>query len=167
MNFEIMIRPLMTAIAIVAYFVILAFVNSAVSKYVIRQEFLKKRIVYIKKSFAFLFFSILFLAVTFIWGIDIRGILIFASSFVAVVGIALFASWSVLSNITSGIIIFFSFPHKIGDQIRIIDGDNSVEGEIIDMTLFHIQIMDEGHQVTSYPNSLAIQRPIARLKKNS
>lgn len=167
MNLEIMLRPLLTAVSIVAYFVILASVNSAVSKYGIRQKFLEKRIVYIKKSFAFLLFSILILAVTFIWGIDIRGVLIFASSFFAVVGIALFASWSVLSNITSGIIIFFSFPHKIGDRIKIIDGDNSVEGEITDMTLYHIQIMDEGHQVTSYPNSLAIQRPITRLKKNA
>jgi len=164
MDLELVFRPSITAISIIAYFVILAFVNSAVSKYGIKQKFLEKRIFYIKKSFAFLLFSILFLAVTFIWGIDIRGVLIFASSFFAVVGIALFASWSVLSNITSGIIIFFSFPYKIGDQIKIVDGDNSVEGEIIDMTLFHIQIMDKDHHVTSYPNNLAIQRPITRLK---
>lgn len=99
------------------------------------------------------------------WGRSLNeGVLIFASSFFAVVGVALFASWSVLSNITSGIIIFFSFPYRIGNTIKILDGDNSIRGEIVDMTLFHIQITDEDGNQVLYPNNLVIQKPVLKLK---
>lgn len=167
MNDDVLIKPVLTILSVLLYFVILAVVNSTISRFGLKQKFLEKRVVYVKKSFALFLFSILFLAVIFIWGIDIRGVLIFASSFFAIVGIAFFASWSVLSSITSGIIIFFAFSHKIGDKIKIIDGDNSITGEIIDMSLFHILIEDEEKHTTTYPNNLAIQRPITRLKKHS
>ncbi|MDH3327880.1 MAG: mechanosensitive ion channel family protein [Desulfobulbaceae bacterium] len=167
MNHEVLVKTIITASSIVTYFVALAVVNSVVSRFGAKRKFLEKRVIYIKKTFALLLFSILFLAVILIWGIDIKGILIFASSFFAIVGIAFFASWSVLSNITSGVIIFFSFTHKIGDQIRIIDGENTITGEIVDMTLFYIQVKDADHYVTTYPNNLAIQKPITLLKKHS
>ena len=104
------------------------------------------------------------LVVTVIWGIDFKGILIFASSFFAVVGISLFASWSILSSITSSVIIFFKFPYRIGDAIHLFDGDNSLKGTITDMTLFYIQIETAEGEVVAYLNNLAIQKPIARLK---
>ena len=167
MNTEILLKPAITLFSIILYFVFLAIVNSAVRRFGERQQIMEQRIIYTKKFFTMFLFSILFLAITFIWGIDIRGVLIFASSFFAVVGIALFASWSVLSNITSSLIIFFSFPYKIGDVIRIKDGDNSVEGRIADMTLFHIQIKDDDKNITTYPNNLAIQKPITKLSDKS
>ena len=163
MDFQIIFQPALTAITVSIYFVALALVNTAVTKFGTRQKFLEKRIVYIKKIFALFLFSILLLTFAFIWGIDFRGVMIFASSFFAVLGMALFASWSVLSNITSGIIIFFSFPYKIGDAVKILDGENSVTGKILDMTLFHIQVQDEEGHLIFYPNNIAIQKPISRL----
>ena len=118
MEFELSAQILISVISVTSYFVILGFISSTITRFGAKQKFLEKRMVYIKKFFIFLLFSVLLIIVAFIWGIDIRGVLIFASSFFAIVGIALFASWSVLSNITSGIIIFFSFPYKIGDKIR-------------------------------------------------
>ena len=44
-------------------------------------------------------------------------------------GVAMFAQWSILSNITSGIILFFSFPFKIGDLILIHDKDFPIEAD--------------------------------------
>ena len=164
MKFELSIQILISVISIVCYVVILTLLSSAITRYRKKTKVLEKRLVYIKKFFVFVLFSVLLVVIAFIWGIDISGVLIFASSFFAIVGVALFASWSVLSNITSGIIIFFSFPYKIGDNIKIIDGENSVSGEILDMTLFHIQIKsDEGNHIY-YPNNLAIQKPIIKLK---
>jgi MscS family membrane protein len=75
-----------------------------------------------------------------IWGISIKGITVYFTGFFALAGIALFASWSVLSNITSAIILFFEYPIKEGNNIRIQDGDNSVEGEVIGLSLFNIEI---------------------------
>jgi hypothetical protein len=54
-------------------------------------------------------------------------------------GVAMFAQWSILSNITSGIILFF-FPFKIGDVIRIHDKDFPIEAEIEDIRAFHVAL---------------------------
>jgi small-conductance mechanosensitive channel len=76
------------------------------------------------------------------------------------VGIAFFASWSLLSNITASLIIFFSAPFKIMDSIKIIDGDNSIQGEVIDMTMFNLYIKNVNGKIISYPNNLIIQKPV-------
>ncbi len=120
----------------------------------------EKRVFYIRKFLSVSAVVLLLVILVILWGIDLKGILIFASSFFALVGIALFASWSILSNITAGIILFFSFPFKIGDKVRILAGDDSVEGRIVDMTLFLIKIEEENGNLISYPNNLAIQKPI-------
>ena len=160
---QLMIQLGLSTLSIVAYVIAMSGVHSTVLKFGGKHNYAEKRVIYTKKFFGITFFLILLIAMTFIWGIDFRGILIFASSFFAVVGIALFASWSILSNITSGVILFFSFPFKLGDTVRIVDGDNSIEGKIIDITLFSLHIKDRHSNIVSYPNNLAIQKPIAKL----
>ncbi|WP_446011313.1 mechanosensitive ion channel domain-containing protein [Candidatus Electrothrix sp.] len=162
MNILLSLQILLSVLAVVSYFVIMAIIAPIIARYGARQRFIEQRIVYIKKFFICLLFSFLFIVIAIIWGFDIRGVLIFTSSFFAVLGAALFASWSVLSNITSGIIIFFSFPYRIKNEITIVDGDNSVTGEIIDMTLFHIQLKDKEGNEIFYPNNLIIQKPVMK-----
>ncbi len=99
-----------------------------------------------------------------VWGINFRGLMIVTTSFFAVLGVALFASWSVLSNITAGLIMFFSFPYRIHDRIRIIDGEHSITGVIFDMSLFHIELKTETGERVYYPNNVAIQKPIVKLR---
>jgi small-conductance mechanosensitive channel len=95
-----------------------------------------------------------------IWGIRTSQIIFVTTSISAIVGVAMFAQWSILSNITAGIILFFNFPFKIGDVILIHDKDFPVEGEIIDITAFHALLKTkEGERVT-YPNNLLIQKGI-------
>jgi small-conductance mechanosensitive channel len=65
-----------------------------------------------------------------IWGVETKDIFITVSSIATVIGVAMFAQWSILSNITSGMILFFSFPFKIGDTIKIHDKDFPLEAEI-------------------------------------
>ncbi|WP_319381129.1 mechanosensitive ion channel domain-containing protein [Thiomicrorhabdus sp.] len=97
-----------------------------------------------------------------IWGVDYRGLLLLASSVVAVLGVALFAQWSILSNITAGVIVFFSFPARIGDEVEIIDGANSLRGTIVEINIFQVVLKDaEGHEI-AYPNSLILQRPVIK-----
>ena len=50
------------------------------------------------------------IALIIIWGVQPKDITWALSSITTVVGVALIAQWSILSNITSGIILFFSFP---------------------------------------------------------
>ena len=67
---------------------------------------------------------------SFIFSVGLAEIAVVFSSVFAVLGIALFAVWSLLSNVTSGIIMFFSFPFKIGDKIHIHDKDFEIIGII-------------------------------------
>lgn len=160
---QLLVQIGLSALSFLAYLLAASLISATVLKYGTKQKFLEQRIAYITKLLKIILLSVLLVALAVIWGIDFKGIFILASSLFAVVGISLFASWSILSNFTSGIILLFSFPHKIGDRIRVIDGDNSVEGKIIDMTIFSIQIEDEKRHIISYPNNLAMQKPIMKI----
>lgn len=104
------------------------------------------------------------IALIIIWGVQPKDITWALSSITTVVGVALIAQWSILSNITSGIILFFSFPFKIGDVIKIHDKDFPIIGEITDIGAFHVFLKtDEGEDVI-YPNNLLLQKGISILK---
>jgi small-conductance mechanosensitive channel len=132
----------------------------------IKKKVENKRIIYLEKFVSIFSIFIAIIVLSLIYSIDYKGLLVFASSFFAVVGVALFAQWSILSNITSSFVIFFYFPARIGDYIKIVDGDNSVEGEIVEISLFQVKIKDtEGNSIL-YPNSLILQKPVVKREKN-
>ena len=95
-----------------------------------------------------------------LWGVDFKDLGLFLSSAFAVIGVAFFASWSILSNITAGIILFFSFPFKIGDRIRIQDKDFPSEAIIEDIRAFHLHLRTDDGELITYPNSLMLQKGI-------
>lgn len=99
-----------------------------------------------------------------IWGVQAEDIIIAVSSVATVVGVAMFAQWSILSNITSGIILFFSFPFKIGDVIQIHDKDFPIVAEIEDIGAFHIALKTKEGEMIVYPNNLLFQKGISILK---
>lgn len=104
-------------------------------------------------------------ALIIIWGVQTKDIFIALSSITTVVGVAMFAQWSILSNITSGIILFFSFPFKIGDIILIHDKDFPIdEAEIEDIGAFHVYLKTKSGEMIIYPNSLLLQKGISILK---
>ena len=96
-----------------------------------------------------------------IWGLQQREMLLFVTSLLTVLGIALFAQGSILSNITSGMILFFNHPLKIGDTIKIIDKEQPVEGVVEDISYFflHIKTADNGN--VTIPNSVVLQKTIS------
>ncbi|MEM1137650.1 MAG: mechanosensitive ion channel domain-containing protein, partial [Bacteroidota bacterium] len=99
-----------------------------------------------------------------IWEISIKGLSIYFASFFTVAGIALFAQWSVLSNITAGVILFFYFPIKIGTKVQILDGGNKIEGLVLDLTIFSVKLEDSDGNEIYIPNNIAIQKGIVSLK---
>ncbi|MFQ3173372.1 MAG: small-conductance mechanosensitive channel [Flavobacterium sp.] len=106
------------------------------------------------------------IALIIIWGVQAKDIIIAISSITTVVGVAMFAQWSILSNITSGIILFFSFPFKIGDVIRIHDKDFPIEAEIEDICAFHVALITKNGERVIYPNNLFFQKGIAIIKNH-
>jgi len=115
----------------------------------------------IKKIFNML---ILFIVVTIlisIWGVDPKNLLVALSSIFAVIGVALFAQWSILSNVTAGIVIFFSLQYKIGDKIKIHDKDFPIEATLKDIKAFYVYLeTDDGEKIT-YPNNLILQKGVS------
>lgn len=102
-----------------------------------------------------------------IFGVDPSQIALVFSSVFAVVGIGLFAIWSILSNITSGVIMFFSFPYKVGDKIQIHDADFPIEAIIEDIGAFQLHLrLDNGNLVT-YPNNLMLQKAVTLIEKDA
>lgn len=104
-------------------------------------------------------------ALVFIWGVNFKEIGLLFSSIFAVIGVALFASWSILSNVTAGIILFFSFPFKIGDRIRILDSDFPEETDILDIKAFHLYLRKDNGELVTYPNNLLLQKGVAQVIK--
>lgn len=97
------------------------------------------------------------------WGVDTKMLFTYIGGAITFIGVALFAQWSVLSNFTAGVIMFFAFPFKIGDRIRIQDKDFPIEAEIDDIRAFHtILITAEGERI-SYPNNLFLQKSVVVL----
>lgn len=120
----------------------------------------------ITKYIDWLIYSLFIIALLGIWGIDPKNAAAYFTSILAFIGVALFAQWSVLSNITAGIVMFFSFPYKIGDIIKIEDKDFPIEAQIEDIKAFHtILITNEGKKVT-YPNNLFLQKAVVIVKSN-
>lgn len=100
------------------------------------------------------------------WGVGFTELSLVFSSFFAVLGVALFAIWSILSNITSGIILFFSFPYKIGDKIRIHDKDLPIEAIIEDIKAFHLHLRTLDGELITYPNNLILQKAVSLIQKD-
>lgn len=112
-------------------------------------------------SYGLLFLG--FAGLIFVWGVHIREIGLIFSSVFAVIGVALFAQWSILSNVTAGIILFFSFPYKIGDRIRIQDKEIDYEGNYIieDIRAYHVYLRKENGELMTYPNNLMLQKAVS------
>jgi len=108
---------------------------------------------------------ILIVALILIWGVNMRELGLIISSVFAVIGVALFATWSILSNITAGIILFFYFPYKIGDRIRLQDKDFPDEAIIIDIQSFTVHLLKDDGELLTYPNNLLLQKGVVLVKK--
>jgi small-conductance mechanosensitive channel len=112
-----------------------------------------------------IFFILVLIFLITIWGVDKNKLFLFFTSIITVLGIAFFAQWSILSNITSGIIVFFSHPLKLGDQVRVVDKDFFVEGKLIYISFFFMHIENELNEKITIPNSIALQKTIVIIEK--
>lgn len=151
-------------IIILVFLVTRKIIRRLVLRHARKNDFNHSRVLYMNKitgvANAALFATLLGLT----WEISLSGLSFYFASIFTVVGVALFATWSILSNMTASVVLYFFFPYKIGSKIRIQDGDNSVEGVILDIKMFYIEIETEDGRMASYPNNLAIQKASFRPK---
>ncbi len=110
------------------------------------------------KLLQILYFVVFLISLAGIWGLEGSKVITFIGTALTIVGVGFFAQWSLLSNITSGLILFFSHPLKIGDYIAIVDKDFPLQGRIEDITLFFIYVRDHEDKVFSISNTVMMQK---------
>ncbi|MFY0607809.1 MAG: mechanosensitive ion channel [Cyclobacteriaceae bacterium] len=157
-------QMILTGVLLVIYWVLIKIASRLIRRYGNRNEISLPRIVYTTKYFRFILMTVFLVFLGFIWDISFEGLSVYFISFFTVAGIGLFASWSILSNLTAAIILFFYFPYKIGDHVKIVDGENSIEGMIFNLNMFSMIIQNAEGQKVTYPNNLALQKAIILLK---
>jgi len=148
---------------IIVHYINKNFVNNSL-KNTHLQRGRRKMIVKAFHLFSFITVSILLSA---IWGLKQNEIAVFVGTLLTALGIAFFAQWSLLSNITSSIILFFNHPVKIGDTIKVLDKDCPFEGEVSDLTYFFVHLKTESGEIITIPNSILLQKSVSVIEKNS
>lgn len=161
---EILPKLIYSAVSIIVILIVQGIAIKLVNRFAKNQERVETRTNLIKKYFNFTFVFLLIFWNILIWGVQFSDVGLVFSSVFAIIGVALFAQWSILSNITSGIIMFFTFPFKIGDKIKIHDKDFYSDPLIIDDILtFQTILRSEKGELLSYPNNLILQKGITMI----
>jgi small-conductance mechanosensitive channel len=156
------IKVLQTIASIGVYLVVRIVFYKIIDQTVTNSLLQKTRGKIIKKLFLVLITVIKLLFILTVWGVKQSELLMFMASVLTVIGIALFAQWSHLSNITSGIIIFFSHSIKLDDTVVIIDKDYEVEGRISDISIFFVKLKTKEGEEIFLPNNIFMQKMVKK-----
>jgi small-conductance mechanosensitive channel len=163
LNHTLMTKFLLVTACVFIFYLAAKLLNRAVRDVSIRRALGDLRVMHISRlmNIGMVFCSIVVMCL--ILGLGYSEISVFLSSIFAVVGIALFAQWSILSNVTASMIIFFGFPYQVRDRIQILDKDGDMTGVIVDITLFHVILKREDGNLITYPNTLILQKAVLKI----
>lgn len=156
------IKIIETIIAVALYIILRLITNKIIDKTVATSFMQKTRGKIIKKALNLILILLVSTFILIVWGVDSSELAFFIGSVLTVIGIALFAQWSILSNITSGIILFFNHSVKLDDTITIIDKDYAIKGRVSDIGLFFVILKTEEDEKVSIPNNVFIQKMIKK-----
>ncbi len=158
-------KYLIVIVLIITYAIALRFINRNINRLGELKGTDQYRIKYIAKTLNIALTLLFFTLLALLLGIHYTQLSVFLSSVFAVIGVAMFAQWSILSNITASLIIFFGFPYRVGDYIKIVEKDEDISGIVDEITLFHVIIRRQGEIIT-YPNTLILQKPVIKFDGN-
>ena len=122
--------------------------------------FQRVRILIIKKVLSIVFYISAIILICFIWGVNEKQLAVYVTSFLTILGIAFFAQWSILSNVTASLILYFNYPVKIGDYLTIMEKDYDTKGRITDIGAFFITLKTDDNEFITLPNSVILQKMI-------
>jgi small-conductance mechanosensitive channel len=152
------------SVALFVYFVLRFLINRSIDRISANNSAAKTRGKIVKKAINFTALSIFVTIIFSIFGVNQSELFVFIGSLLTVMGIALVAQWSILSNITSGVIIFFNHPVKLDDTLSVIDKDYAVEGRISDIGLFFVTLKTKDDEQITIPNNVFVQKMIKKNK---
>lgn len=149
-----------TVIVLLSYVVITRIAAPRIKKLIIESGFNNKSFVKANRGLKIFTAIIALIVVLFFWGFDFSVLFLISTSILALTGVAFFANWSVLSNVTCFFVIIFHRAIEQGSYVRVIDGDNYVEGFVHEINIFNVSLRTVDDEVIVYPNNLLISRPI-------
>jgi small-conductance mechanosensitive channel len=159
-------KLILTIILVVVLALVQLFIRHSINRALKKFHFsFQRRRITIKILNLFVFIVVV-IALTAIWGIEKEKLMIFISSVLTIMGIAFFAQWSILSNITAGLILFFNHPMKLGDYIKVLEKDFIIEGKIDDITFFFVHIKTPDGEHITIPNSIVLQKNLSIIPEN-
>lgn len=113
------------------------------------------------KSLSYILVILFGVTIILVWGIRFTSIWILGTTILGFVGVSLFATWSMLSNIMAAFILFFTQPFRIADHITVV-ADSNQSGIVDDITLFYTFVKTGEGNVICIPNNLLIQKVVIR-----
>ena len=90
-------------------------------------------------------------------GVNLNNIWVYLGGFLSVAAIELFAVWSILSNIISGIFIFIMNPFKIDSKIKLHDPE--VQATVVNINLMFTELEDDDG-IFNVPNNTFFQKTV-------
>lgn len=159
---EYKIKLIETIIVILVFLVTRLTTQKLIRKVGIRFHYQSGRIKITNKIVGVLLLIILTAILMIIWGVDQSELLLFLSTVLTILGVAFFAQWSIISNVTSTLIIFFNHPIKIGDSLTIMDKDYQIEGKLSDIGIFFIIIKTKENKKITIPSNVFMQKMIRK-----
>ncbi|MCG7908967.1 MAG: mechanosensitive ion channel family protein [Candidatus Thiodiazotropha taylori] len=148
-----------TFVIIVVQLIILKFLIPRIGRSIEESNLKSNSFQKAKSSLSFISVAFSFALITFVWGFDFKGLMAISASVIALLGVSLFAGWSILSNVTAFFLLVFHQSYKRGNYIRVILGDNYIEGYISEINLFNTKLITENKEFVVYPNTLLILNP--------
>ncbi|MBL1142194.1 MAG: mechanosensitive ion channel [Proteobacteria bacterium] len=153
------LNVLLTTIIIIIYFIFRRIVNPKIEEYIDRDHLKNETLKSALFSVSIFSWLITLSFILFIWGFNFKSLLALSTGLLAVTGVALFANWSILSNVTAFFILLVHKSYKRGNFIRVIDLDNYIEGYIAEIGLFNTKLITVDRETIVFPNNLLIAKP--------
>lgn len=147
----------LTIILVIVVFLLKALSKKRLIKFSALYSYEPHRLFLVRKTIAIAFWIALIFLTLIIWGVNLNNIWVYLGGFLSVVAIELFAVWSILSNIISGIFIFIIKPFKIGSKIKPYDPE--VQATVVNINLMFTELEDDDG-IFNVPNNTFFQKTV-------
>ena len=148
-----------TLVAVAAYTVTRIVRNRAIHRIARARNLYAYRVAATRRILELVSLIVLAGAMALIWSINFSSLVLASGAILATIGIAFFAQWSILSNVTTSVIMFWRFPIHIGDRVGLLS-DKDFSGVVRDLTPFFIVLTDDNGNTVTIPNTLSLQQII-------
>ncbi len=154
-----------TSITVIVYVLLRFIIGRIIAKTIRKRLFHHSRSKIIKTAINVLLTVLLVAVILAIWGVKQTQLAFYLGSILTVIGVAMFAQWSLLSNITSSIIMFFYHNVRIDDTVTILETkDYELTGKIEKIGLFFtVIVIEQTGEIISMPNNIFILKTIKKV----